>query len=181
MKHTKAFMMGAAALALFAFAPQTVNAKTVTTKTYTTTETIPGATKVNFAAFDINNDGRYSMREVGNKLFYLFDTDGNEVIDNIEWNNKNVMTITPMEKETFTFVDYDDDGVTDSTSYEYDKFYSESGLIRFDEYKDGLSAHDFVSQPLGELDKNNNNMIELNEWKTAYFAHIKEAESERFN
>src|SRR5262245_53334043 len=75
-------------------------AETVTTKTTVEQRTVPNVKEVNFIAFDTNEDGIYTMKEVGEKLFYIFDTDGNEVIDNVEIDNKNVMTIIPMKKET---------------------------------------------------------------------------------
>ena len=68
---------------------------TVTTQTYVEPQEIEGVNEIKFSDFDLNNDGLYSKSEVGEKLFYSFDRDGNEVIDNIEWNeNLSTMTVT---------------------------------------------------------------------------------------
>jgi len=156
---------------------------TVTTQTYVDTQNIDGVNKINFASFDLNNDGLYSKSEVGEKLFYSFDRDGNEVIDNIEWDERSVYTVIPMEKETFTFVDYNSDGYTELSDYNYDQFYKESALILFDKNKDGLSAAEFIEVGFQELDDNDNNTIELDEWTEAYteMTHAKNAEQERYN
>lgn len=37
-------------------------------------------------------------REVGEKLFFLFDIDGNRVIDNVEIKKNQVITVVPFEK-----------------------------------------------------------------------------------
>ncbi len=158
-------------------------AETVHTKTYVETSDVADERKINFSAFDINEDGMYAKSEVGEKLFYVFDLDGNEVIDNQEWDTRSMFTITPMEKETFKFVDYNDDGYTDLSTYTYETFYKESGLIRFDEDKDGLSAAEFIDTGFQELDDNDNNTIELDEWVEAYTVMTKPAtaEQERYN
>src|SRR5690606_33257010 len=78
------------------------HSETITTKTIVSQQDIPNVQKTNFSAFDLNGDNILSMSEVGQKLFYVFDTDGNEVLDNIEFNNKKIMTIIPMEKMTYT-------------------------------------------------------------------------------
>lgn len=157
--------------------------KTVTTHTSVHAQEIEGANKIDFSEFDLNKDGVYSKKEVGEKLFYEFDQDGNEVIDNIEWSKRNVFTITPMAKETVKFIDYDSDGITEVASYTYDEFYKESALILFDKNKDGLSAKEFINVDFMELDGNDNNLIDLEEWKGGYNEMIKEknALQERYN
>ena len=156
---------------------------TVTTQTYVEPQKIDGVNEINFSAFDINGDGLYAKSEVGEKLFYTFDLDGNEVIDNEEWDERSVYTITPMEKETFTFVDYNSDGYTELSTYNYDRFYEESALILFDQNKDGLSASEFIDANYKELDIDHSGMIELDEWKSAYteMTKPKNAQQERYN
>lgn len=162
--------------------PVPANTVTSTTQTVVTPVDLPNMEKTNFAAFDLNKDGILDMAEVGTKLFYIFDTDGNEVIDNIEFKNKKVMTIIPMEKETFKFVDYNSDGAADDTAYTHESFFKTSGLMRFDQNMDGLSPHDFVEQTFLVLDDNNSKAIELDEWKEAYidYARPAVAEQERY-
>ena len=141
---------------------------TVTTKTYVEPQKMQNVKEINFSAFDTNKDGLYAKSEVGKKLFYSFDADGNEVIDNIEWDMPSVFTIVPMEKETYTFVDYNSDGYTELSTYTYDQFYQESALIVFDENKNGLSAAEFIEVGFQELDSDDNGTIELDEWEDAY-------------
>lgn len=140
----------------------------ITTKTYTQVQDLPDVKEVKFSVFDTNNDGKYSMKEVGERLFESFDRDGNGNIDNIEWNTRSVMTITPIEQETFEFVDYGNDGITDVTTYSYNTFYEESGLMRFDDNKNGLSAKEFIKAEYQALDADQDNLISLKEWKAAY-------------
>lgn len=158
-------------------------AETVTTKTVVTQQDLPNVEQTNFAAFDLNGDNVLSMAEVGEKLFYIFDTDGNEVIDNIEFTNRKVMTIIPMEKQTFTFLDYDSDGNVDKSKYTHDTFIQQSRLIRFDKDMDGLSPADFIEMSFLELDDNNSKAIELDEWKEEYLVKVipPVAEQERYN
>ena len=167
MKLGRKLKYSAALLAFMAAVP-VAQAETVTTQTYIQAQDVPNVTKINFSIFDTNKDGIYSMQEVGARLFESFDRDNNDLIDNIEWDQKTVMTITPMEQEDFEFVDYDDDGVTDKSVYTYKTFYQASGLIGFDNNQDGLSAADFIETPLLELDKDGDKLLSLEEWEEAY-------------
>lgn len=157
-------------------------ADTVTTKTYVQAQELENVNAVNFKVFDTNKDGIFSMSEVGDKLFESFDTNNDDLIDNTEWNTKTVITVIPMEKETFQFVDYDDDGLSEKSSYTYQTFYQASGLIGFDDNQDGLSAADFIETPLLELDDNDNKMIDKEEWGEAYKeSRMKHAEQDSYN
>lgn len=141
---------------------------TVTTETVVQQKHVENIQKVNFQEFDLNNDQVLSMEEVGEKLFYLFDQDGNEVIDNIEFDNKTVMTIIPMEKETYTYVDWGNDGTTDVASVEYEVFFKQSDLMRFDKNMNGLSPEEFIEESFISLDDNDDKTITVDEWKEAY-------------
>lgn len=143
-------------------------AETVTTRTTVTQMDMPAGSAVHFETFDVNQDRVLSMEEVGEKLFYLFDKDGNEVIDNLEFTRNEVLTIVPMERETMKLVDIDDDGRTDVAAYDYDSFVQASRLIKFDRDVDGLSAEDFIETGFLELDSDDSTTIELDEWKRAY-------------
>jgi hypothetical protein len=186
MKTTnmKKIMCSAAAVALLTTAViSTAGAETVRTEVRTETQTLEDVNQIPFSMFDVNKDGIFEKEEVGEQLFYVFDRDGNEVIDNIEWDMKSVYTIMPMEKTTYKFVDYDDDGLTDETTYTYETFYKASGLIRFDNNQDGLSPAEFIGVGFLNLDDSGNKMIELEEWKEAYTVSLspKNAEMERYN
>lgn len=143
-------------------------AETVTRTTVVESKSIPNVVQVNFSAFDRNKNGTYSMSEVGERLFEAFDIDHNQMVDNQEWSRKTVMTIIPMEKATYTFVDFDDDRITDRTTYTYETFYEGSGLAKFDINQNGLSAAEFIDTGFQKLDDDEDNLISLQEWKEAY-------------
>lgn len=142
---------------------------TTTTKTIIQQKTLPNEVmRINFDEFDINGDGILSMEEVGEKLFYLYDLDGNQVIDNIEFQNPRIMTVVPMEKHTLRMVDLNSNGHAEISKYTYQTFSAASGLARFDADLDGLSAAEFIGESFLALDKNGSGVIELAEWKAAY-------------
>lgn len=163
----KPLMLSAAALGVLALVPAAY-AETITTRTYVKPQPLPHLAPVDFTVFDINNDGFYSMPEVGERLFKSFDKDGNGHIDNIEWKHKAVMTIMPMAKETFKYVDTDNDGLVEETTYTYETFYQDSGLVMFDRNKNGLSAQEFLNVGYRKADRDDDNLISLEEWKEAY-------------
>jgi hypothetical protein len=168
MKKYTQLACSVGALAIMAIVPTFAQAETVVTQTYVQTKEAENVNNIDFTDFDVNKDGSYSMAEVGEKLFYLFDTDGNEVIDNVEWNKINFYTITPMEVESFRYVDSTNAGQYQLEDYSYDVFYKESGLMKFDEDKDGLSAAEFIDEGYEVLDTDEDKMITLKEWQRAY-------------
>lgn len=173
--NKKPLLYAVAALAMLGSAPM-AQAETVTTKTVVEAKTVPNTKEIAFAAFDVNQDGVYSMPEVGEMLFTIFDTNDDKLIDNIEWDNRNVYTITPMEKETFQYVDHNDDGLAEHATYTYDTFYKASGLIRFDEDENGLSAQEFIGVGFEELDDDEDKMINMDEWTKVYLDTLAEHE-----
>lgn len=149
-------------------------AETVKTETVVRTQHVAGVGTVDFTVFDLNKDGIYSMNEVGEHLFRIFDTDGNELIDNIEWDKKIILTVMPMEKQTFKSVDYDNDGIADKTEYTRETFFDATGLNRFDAHNDGLSAKEFIGESFYKLDEDNNLMVDIHEWKRGYLKSLPE-------
>ncbi len=161
-------MLWGVAFAAMVMASGSVYAETVTTTTYVGDRHVPNVNEVNFQAFDMDRDGSFSMTEVGDKLFQLFDTNSDKMIDNIEWDKKTVFTIIPMEKQVFKYVDLNNDGRAEASTYTYEAFYKDSGLIKFDENRDGLSAKEFIGVGFLNLDDNDDKMITKDEWKEAY-------------
>lgn len=164
----KLALLATAALAIAAPA----KADTVTKQTTVTQKELPDTYKVNFSAMDLNHDGILSRSEVGRKLFYIFDTDGNEVIDNIEFDKSKVLTVIPLEKQELTMVDFDDDGTPDVTKYSSEDFAKFSMLNRFDKDNDGLSAAEFIGIPFLKLDSDRSKVIEIAEWRDAYIKSV---------
>lgn len=143
-------------------------AETVTTKTVVQQEEVPGVNKVNLTVFDLDKNGILSRKEIGEYLFRTFDTDGNHNIDNLEFKKKMFITLIPMEKETTTILDFDDDGRPDDVQHTEESFVQLSQLGRFDDNKDGLSANEFINKGYEELDDDEDRQINLEEWEEAY-------------
>ena len=140
-------------------------------ETITTTRQIlppTGTRLVNLMDFDANGDGILSTREVGEMLFKLFDGDGNGLIDNVEYEKRNVMSVVPMEKETVVQYDFDNDGLADKVERAHETFMEKTLLSRFDLVGEGISPHDFMGKGFLLVDINRSRFIELNEWRGAY-------------
>jgi len=88
-----------------------------------------------------------------------------------------------MEKETYTIIDEDSDGVAEEVTYTYSEFLETSGLIKFDKNYDGLSAEEFIGVGFESLDGDENKMIDLREWKDAYTESLEapNADQEHYN
>lgn len=158
-------------------------AETITTKTFVTQKELPNVEKTDFSAFDLNGDNVLSKEEVGEKLFYIFDRDGNEVIDSVEFDYRQMMTVIPMKKEIYSYVDWDNDGKSDQVISTREEFIQQSRLMRFDEDMDGLSAADFIEADFFTLDHNRSGLIELYEWKEQYMDETipRHARQDRYN
>ncbi len=167
MKHLKLAAITTSMLIGFIL-PTTSSAETITTKTVISQQEIKNVNEVDFKEFDTNKDGQYSMQEVGEKLFTVFDQNNDTYVDNLEWDEKNMMTIIPMEAEVIQYIDTDNDKVAEATTYSYTEFYKRSGLMKFDDNKDGLSAEEFIGEGFEALDIDENKMIDMEEWKKAY-------------
>lgn len=182
MRNNK-LLLTAAAVAFMSLGGA-VNAETVIHReTMISPAPVENADMIDFSAFDTNGDGVLTMVEVGAKLFYIFDRDGNEVIDNHEFNRNSVMTITPMKKETLTLVDEYGDGTVEHTTYTYDSFLQASKLMSFSRDYDGLSPREFIDSSFLVLDDNNDHAIDVEEWKESYLSLVMPAtaEQERYN
>jgi hypothetical protein len=168
--HTRTLLTAAALIALCASGAQ---AASVVTETRVTPTPVPGPTVVDYRQFDTNGDGILSADEVGEKLFYTFDKDGNQLIDNIEFTTPMVMTFAPMEKQTVQYIDYNADGIADQTSVTREAFLQRTGLSRFDNNGTGLSAAKFINLPIKAVDRDGSGQIDIREWKEAYFAAVR--------
>ena len=168
-----------------------------TVETVTTTRTVPVDTLVETRAvvatpgtrlytildFDANNDLILSLDDVGVKLFDMYDTDGNDVIDNIEFDRRAVLTMAPMQQKTTVSYDFDGDGRADQVDTTMEVFQQRTGLSVFDHNGDGLSAREFTGRHFNEADINNDHAVDLKEWQGSYVAYIdaKNKEKAQFN
>ncbi|MGN7438381.1 MAG: hypothetical protein ACTHOO_07025 [Alcanivorax sp.] len=177
------YMTGAAVLTALMAPSFVAQAETVKTEMTVEQKALPNIEEVNFSAFDLNNDGDFTKQEIGERLFKSFDRDGNQMIDNIEWDHKTVMTIIPMEVKTLTYIDSDDDGKNEDIQYDYETFVEISGLSKFDKNMNGLSAKEFIEKGYQALDTDDDNLISLKEWKAAYELSDKpaNADQDRYN
>lgn len=135
---------------------------------------------VNFMDFDLNRDGTLSRDEVGEKLYKIFDRDGNEVIDNIEMKRRSIMVFTPMSKKTIEIIDYQSAAKPEKRIVTEEEFLEASQLIKFDKDKDGLSPLDFLGMPFNQVDVHTDKVIDLYEWKRAYAKSVKPLHEEQF-
>lgn len=131
-----------------------------------------GTRLFNIAEFDINGDGILSTPEVGEKLFAMYDFDGNGMIDNIEYEQNAVITVTPVEKTTTITYDFNGDGIAEQQEKVYENFMRHTQLSRFDGDNDGLSAREFVGRGFLEADIDGDKMISKKEWQGSYIAEI---------
>lgn len=146
---------------------------TVTETTIVEQKDLPNVKKVDFMAFDSNHDGVLTMQEVGDVLFEAFDRDSNGAIDNIEYDQRPVMTIIPMEATTLKFYDFNGDGTVQNVEMTKEDFLRQSNLMAFDKDMDGLSARDFMGSEVKAMDLNHNNLIEKDEWQRGYAEKVK--------
>lgn len=161
----------AALAALCAIIPMSTSFAEVIERTVTTTETIlPGHRTFTFTEFDVNRDTILSVNEVGEMLFNMYDLDGNEVLDNIEYEKRSVVTVVPVEKEILISYDFDNDGLADAVQRSEAQFMQETLLTLYDRNKDGLSPREFTGRDFMEADINNDRAVELKEWQGSYIA-----------
>jgi len=165
--------------------PVAVDAQTETTVTTTDTtvsktqwettrETLlPTDTRViNLVDFDLNSDRILTRREVGTRLFKIYDTDGNEAIDNNEFEHRAVLTVVPVKTETTVTYDYDGDGVTDRASMTSSTFLERTMLARFDANANGLSPREFTGRAFLAADVNSDKIVNMEEWEASYNAGL---------
>lgn len=157
------------------------HAKKVKVRVEVEPKRIPNTTEVDFMDFDYNHDGILEQAEVGEKLFWLFDRDGNEVIDNHEMEMQSVLTIIPMERKTIEVVDYDGVVPGEKTKITTEEFLEQSNLMRFDKHKDGLTPLDFLDMSFYEVDVKDDAVIDMEEWQRAYAESVRPAHMEDYN
>lgn len=171
-------------LALCFSAAIPAQAATIATETKVLYAPVPDKTVVDFRQFDANRDNQLTMEEVGEKLFYSFDKNGNQLIDNIEFTRPMVMTFAPMERVTTQFVDYNNDGLADKTATSQERFMQQTGLSRFNPDGTGLAADEFIGVAFKKADRDGSGQIDVKEWQQVYIASLRQLpqnESFRYN
>ncbi|MCC6597762.1 MAG: hypothetical protein IT559_03115 [Alphaproteobacteria bacterium] len=136
---------------------------------------------IDFSEFDTNHDGVYERDEVGEKLFTIFDRDGNQVIDNLEMKKVGLKVYMPMEKTTISVVDYSIPGKEQARTVTQEEFVQASKLIKFDKNQDGLTPLDFLEMPFNQVNVKNDGVIDLQEWKRAYASSVRPLHMESFH
>lgn len=130
---------------------------------------VPENTRVlSFKDLDADKDGVLSRDEVGMRLFKLYDTDGNQVIDNLEYKRKAIITVQPIERETKISYFVNGANVPAKTEVSQEDFLRETMLAHFDANKDGLSPKEFLQRDFLRCDVNRDKVIDAKEWLGAY-------------
>jgi hypothetical protein len=132
----------------------------------------PGKRIINLREFDLNKDGMMSAYEVGEMLFKVFDTNLSGALEPAEYESKSLVTVVPMEKETTISYDFNNDGIADAEQTTMQTFMQETQLARFDDFKDGMSPHEFVAMSFADADADRDGGIDIDEWRTAYMTRI---------
>jgi hypothetical protein len=137
---------------------------------------------VNLMDFDMDKSGILSADKVGRMLFKIFDTDGNGVVDNNEYEHHVNVTVLPVEKNTTVTYTLDDKGETKKTTT-YETFMQGTRLASFGNNGKGMSPHEFTGQDFIAVDVNRDHAIDLKEWQGTYIASIdkKNKENARAN
>lgn len=166
--NTVKFPLVAAALMALPFMPAAAFADETVETTTQQAPPPPGKRIINVEQFDLNKDGILSTAEVGEMLFQVFDTDTSGALEKPEYENKAMMTVVPMQKETTITYDFNNDGIPDHTRTAMQTFMQETQLARFDRNGDGLSPHEFIGLPFADVDTDRDGAIDLTEWRNAY-------------
>lgn len=156
-------------------------ANKVTIREEVGSEDRPNKKSINFMSFDLNGDGILARDEVGEKLFQIFDRDGNEVIDNKEMKRSSLLVFTPMKKKTVAIIDYSSSDTPQKTTVSEEDFLQKSQLAQFDKDEDGLSPLDFLGVSFNKVDVREDGVIDLYEFKRSYATSVKPKHEENFN
>lgn len=143
-------------------------ARKVTLKIDVAPENMPDGNTFSLEGLDLDKDGILTRDEVGEKLFRVFDRDGNLGIDNIEMEAPSLIVFSPMEKKRTVVIDYFAEDKPKKKIVTTEEFIQESGLGRFDKDADGLSPSDFLQMSFNEVNVKDDIIIDLYEWKRAY-------------
>ena len=160
------------------FAEETVTS-TTTSSSSVKTETVlePGkldgnTRAIHFEDYDLDRDGKLTRAEAGEMLFRLYDTDGNMVIDDIEYKREAVLSVSPMTRKTKTAYDENNDGVADKEDTSEEIIMVDTMLSEYDKNSKGLSPEEFTGTAFSKADVNHSNVIEKKEWQGVYDGKI---------
>lgn len=129
---------------------------------------VSGAQTFDVTAFDLNGDGMLTRAEVGEGIFLLYDTDGNMVLDNLEFKRPAILTVVPVDKTMVIQYDFNGDGIVDQQETTHETFIRDSMLARFDGDNDGLTPEEFTQRSFLQADRNNDKVVDIQEWKASY-------------
>lgn len=178
MKKFTPLMIATAAVVAFSALPAQAQMHMDTQKTVVKTEiredvVVPaGVMTFKIEDFDLNGDGSLMKEEVGDKLFKMYDRDGNGVVDNLEYARRALATVQPVERTTTVSYDVTGNGSIDKQETSQERFMRETQLSRFANNDKGLSAQELLDRTFRGADINDDHFISLKEWRGAYNAAI---------
>ncbi len=157
------------------------DAKKVHVREEVTPKATPNKKSINLMEFDLNDDGRLTQEEVGEKLFKVFDRDHNGVIDNREMKKVGLITLAPMQRKTTETIEYKSLDHPTKTTINEEEFLHRSQLVKFDKDEDGLTPLDFLGMTFLKVNVKKDDVIDLYEWKRAYAESVRGKHQEQYN
>jgi len=168
-----------ASTSAFATSEKASEEKITTTTTVTKSsssnesESVPGKLEPNtraihFEDYDLDRDGNLTQNEAGEMLFRLYDTDGNQIIDDNEYLRKAVLSKSPVLKKSRSVVDENADGTPEKDDASEETTFVDTMLSQYDKDGDGLSPQEFTGKAFNKIDVNKSQAIEKREWQGVY-------------
>lgn len=116
---------------------------------------------------DKNGDQQISLFELADHLFDAYDNDDNGMLVPEEYQGDALFASSPVELTTVdvTFKDVDPSLGNEKFSYQHFFEYTGFGALNV---KDGMTAQEFTARPFVTVDRNEDMVIDRNEWRKAY-------------
>ncbi len=140
-----------------------------------TTVAVTSATPVvTFYYYDPKISRIISAGDLNNNVIAIWDENNNNVIDNHEFYNNKLVVYEPMEYTKRTYMDIDGNGVPELTKEEYTMRLEQLPMYAQlnKDNKEGLTLFEFTGVGFQDADINNDNQVDYDELRKAFYAHI---------
>jgi hypothetical protein len=164
--------------------PPVVSSGTTTTTVVTTdapavpvgtTTTTVVTRPVTFYYYDTSHHNIVANAELTEPVFKIWDTDGNDSIDNHEYYNNAMVMYEPVEYNKRTYQDIDMDGLPELTKEEYTiRLQKLPGYPTLNtDKKDGISVYEFTGFGFQAADLDDNNQVSYDELRKAFYGQAR--------